>query len=90
MVIQAWSLFCLGINVIWNQSNLFFLEFENLFFFLNKIINTEISRRAVSFEEGEKFARENGMVFLETSAKTAYNVEEVIKNNKRKREETKF
>jgi len=36
-------------------------------------------RRAVSFEEGEKFARENGMVFLETSAKTALNVEEVIK-----------
>jgi len=35
-------------------------------------------RRAVSYEEGERFARENDLIFLETSAKTAYNVEEVI------------
>jgi Ras family len=34
-------------------------------------------RRAVSTEEGEQFAKENGLVFLETSAKTAHNVEEV-------------
>lgn len=34
-------------------------------------------RRAVSTEEGEQFAKENGLVFLETSAKTAQNVEEV-------------
>lgn len=34
-------------------------------------------RRVVSYEEGEKFARENSMIFLETSAKTALNVEEV-------------
>lgn len=34
------------------------------------------SERAVSFEEGEKFARENDLIFLETSAKTAINVEE--------------
>ena len=33
----------------------------------------------MSYEEGDKFARENGMVFLETSAKTALNVEEVKK-----------
>lgn len=33
-------------------------------------------RRQVSTEEGERFARENGLVFMETSAKTAYNVEE--------------
>ena len=32
----------------------------------------------VSFEEGEKFAKENDMIFLETSAKTSENVEEVI------------
>lgn len=31
----------------------------------------------VSFEEGEKFAKENDMIFLETSAKTSENVEEV-------------
>jgi GTPase SAR1 family protein len=34
-------------------------------------------RRAVSTEEGEQFAKENGLVFMETSAKTAHNVENV-------------
>ena len=34
-------------------------------------------RRAVSTEEGERFAKENNLVFLETSAKSAHNVEEV-------------
>ena len=34
-------------------------------------------RRAVSTEEGEEFAKEHGLVFLETSAKTSHNVEEV-------------
>ena len=34
-------------------------------------------RRAVSTEEGQEFAKEHGLVFLETSAKTAHNVEEV-------------
>ena len=37
---------------------------------------SELSR-TVSTEEGEKFAEENGLIFLETSAKTAANVEEV-------------
>lgn len=32
-------------------------------------------RRAVSTKEGELFAQENGLIFLETSAKTAANVE---------------
>lgn len=35
-------------------------------------------RRAVSYEEGEQFAKEHGLVFMEASAKTAQNVEEVI------------
>mmetsp|Transcript_4879 Transcript_4879/g.7384 ORF Transcript_4879/g.7384 Transcript_4879/m.7384 type:complete len:214 (+) Transcript_4879:206-847(+) len=35
-------------------------------------------KRAVSFEEGQKFAEENGLIFLETSAKTAKNVEEAF------------
>lgn len=35
-------------------------------------------RRAVSTEEGEQFAKENGLIFMEASAKTAQNVEEVI------------
>ena len=40
-------------------------------------------RRAVSTEEGEQFAKEHGLVFLETSAKTAHNVEEVGDQNGR-------
>jgi hypothetical protein len=32
----------------------------------------------VKKEEGETFARENGLVFMETSAKTAANVEEAF------------
>ncbi|XP_025023122.1 ras-related protein Rab-2B isoform X3 [Python bivittatus] len=38
------------------------------------------NRRAVQKEEGEAFAREHGMVFMETSAKTAANVEEAFLN----------
>lgn len=37
-------------------------------------------RRAVSTEEGEQFAKENGLIFMEASAKTAQNVEEVTKD----------
>eukprot|EP00897_Mesotaenium_endlicherianum_P002651 jgi/Mesen1/2413/ME000157S01552 len=37
-------------------------------------------RRAVSTQEGEQFAKENGLVFMETSAKTAHNVEEAFIN----------
>lgn len=35
-------------------------------------------RRAVSREEGEQFAKENGLLFLEASARTAQHVEEVM------------
>jgi len=35
-------------------------------------------RRAVSLEEGKAFAAEHGLVFMETSAKTAYNVEDAF------------
>ncbi|KAM3821836.1 ras-related protein Rab-2B [Vipera latastei] len=38
------------------------------------------NRRVVQKEEGEAFAREHGMVFMETSAKTAANVEEAFLN----------
>jgi len=37
-------------------------------------------RRAVSTQEGQLFAQENGLVFLETSAKSAANVETVRVN----------
>jgi len=35
-------------------------------------------RRAVSQEEGESFAKQNNLIFLETSAKNAHNVEEAF------------
>mmetsp|Transcript_56330 Transcript_56330/g.159894 ORF Transcript_56330/g.159894 Transcript_56330/m.159894 type:complete len:216 (-) Transcript_56330:73-720(-) len=35
----------------------------------------DLERREVSFEEGSWFARQNGLFFLETSAKTGQNVE---------------
>ncbi|KAL8152259.1 hypothetical protein V2J09_010019 [Rumex salicifolius] len=35
-------------------------------------------RRAVSTEEGEQFAKEHGLIFMECSAKTAQNVEEAF------------
>lgn len=37
-------------------------------------------RRAVSTDEGKAFADANGLLFLETSAKTAYNVEQAFLN----------
>jgi len=37
-------------------------------------------RRQVSKEEGEAFAKEHNLIFLETSAKTASNVEEAFIN----------
>ena len=36
------------------------------------------SKRVVSKEEGEQFAKKNGLVFMETSAKTAQNVDEAF------------
>ncbi|KAF2304865.1 hypothetical protein GH714_039211 [Hevea brasiliensis] len=35
-------------------------------------------KRKVAIEEGEQYAKENGLVFLETSAKTAQNVNELF------------
>ena len=35
-------------------------------------------KRAVSKEEGQQFAKEHGLLFLEASARTAQNVEEVM------------
>jgi len=36
------------------------------------------ARRQVTFAEGAKFAEDHGLIFLETSAKTANNVEEAF------------
>lgn len=38
-------------------------------------------RRKVSYEEGAKFAKDNDLVFMEVSAKTAYQVEDSFKKN---------
>jgi len=38
----------------------------------------DLERREVSFEEGNQFARDNGLIFRETSAKTSLNVEEAF------------
>merc|ERR1712228_1072553 len=39
---------------------------------------SDLERREVSYEEGAQFARDNGLIFHETSAKTAQNVEEAF------------
>lgn len=44
----------------------------------------DLDRREVSYEEGAKFARENGLVFQETSAKTAHNVEAAFASTAKK------
>lgn len=36
------------------------------------------SKRAVDFEEAQEYAQENGLLFMETSAKTAMNVNEMF------------
>lgn len=43
-----------------------------------KFVSDLEARREVKKEEGEAFAREHGLVFMETSAKTAANVEEAF------------
>mmetsp|Transcript_124548 Transcript_124548/g.195165 ORF Transcript_124548/g.195165 Transcript_124548/m.195165 type:complete len:222 (-) Transcript_124548:154-819(-) len=45
---------------------------------------SDLERREVSFEEGADFARQHGLVFRETSAKTAMNVEEAFIQTGRK------
>jgi len=42
---------------------------------------SDLERREVSAEEGHEFARQHGLIFLETSAKTAQNVEEVCRHS---------
>ena len=48
-----------------------------VFGWLNICFSDLPTKRQVQKEEGEAFAREHGLIFMETSAKTAANVEEV-------------
>lgn len=41
-------------------------------------ISFKFNRREVSYEEGQQFAKKNNVLFFETSAKTALNVEEAF------------
>jgi hypothetical protein len=41
-------------------------------------------QREVSFEEAEAFAKDNGLIYLEVSAKTGHNVEEAFLRTARK------
>ena len=52
----------------------------NQFDQLNVLYSDLEARRDVKREEGEAFAREHGLIFMETSAKTAANVEEAFIN----------
>lgn len=63
-------------SFISRQNDLFFIYFWSVHSDLD-------SRREVKREEGEAFAREHGLVFMETSAKTAANVEEAFINTAR-------
>jgi len=45
--------------------------------YLKKIKKGNYFRREVKYEEGERFAKENNLLFFEASAKTAYNVDNV-------------
>ena len=50
---------------------------------LSELLSDLEARRDVKREEGEAFAREHGLIFMETSAKTAANVEEAFINTAR-------
>ena len=70
--VQTWSL-CLLVTNPTSKGNFSFFQNFNPF----------RSRREVKREEGEAFAREHGLVFMETSAKTAAGVEEAFINTAR-------
>ncbi|CCH44471.1 Ras-related protein [Wickerhamomyces ciferrii] len=44
------------------------------------VVEEDESNRKVAYEEGETLANEEGLIFLETSAKTSFNVKEVFMN----------
>lgn len=64
--------------LIGNKSNLFRLKSGRIVNWPSLLRTGDLEhKRAISYEEGKTFAEENGLVFMETSAKTAANVDEV-------------
>ncbi|KAJ3432099.1 rab2a [Anaeramoeba flamelloides] len=63
---------------VWLQDAKKYCGSETIFILIgNKIDFTE---REVTYEEGKKFAEENGLEYIETSAKTGQNVSDVFLN----------
>lgn len=54
---------------------------ELFFQWLMKRINAFCFRREVSYKEGEELAKQHNMYFIETSAKTRQNVDQVYEYN---------
>jgi hypothetical protein len=55
------------------------LEINLIYLVLTILIGLNIlAKREITTEEGLKFAKEKGMQFFETSAKSGHNVEDVI------------
>lgn len=62
------------------QPYLYCGQFIPVVFIVFSFFSSLYFQRAVSYEEGEAFAKENGLLFLEASAKTAVNVEDAFAN----------
>ena len=76
--IPIWSLCSSATRGYCISSKLYELFDQSIFF-----CSDLEARRDVKKEEGEAFAREHGLIFMETSAKTAANVEEAFINTAR-------
>ena len=69
-------------RLFWSGFFFNFLALSDIYY--NTLFYSDLeARRDVKREEGEAFAREHGLIFMETSAKTAANVEEAFINTAR-------
>ena len=76
------GLLLLFINYSGTHNCKFASQYESLILlqmsFLLDAVNQAIQPFEILLQEGEQYAKENGLVFLETSAKTAQNVNELF------------